>query len=611
MDRGTRGPCATRRSIPEGSWDSELGLAFTPDGDINDSDSDDKSGFDEEFDLELDDDWELDLGSKKGNDGDNDMESLAEIEEELRTFASDSAPLPEGELAELDEVDEDDPEALFDGNVAFDEYYRRGMDATDTDSFKRKEYTKGTETLIANTERMWERKTFIVPEILYDPSLLLSPHVFLLAILFRRHAFMLESLNDNPHMLSELHVHPSGNELPLSLKDEIKGRYIFRRCVKTSIGFSMSNQPISQGMMGGWVKRIGLLLGFERNTICYSLRYMAGNSLDQHGSISEALRNLVLDHAPSSDTFQKHYLNRNVCADLWAIHRAQEPQQELIAQATSHGSSRNSRRPIGLTRIQANALKNNPQYVRLTEQLSQVPKGPQWAEKRQKITNQRRALMGKLRDNEVKRIREEWTHKQAVEDIERQIQGNPGDFEPSAARVCPPMSTAQQQMFEALQAPLVNDLSAQFQRRTTAVLAVATYCRVEEPLNMSNQMWCKPAVRRPPPPPEIDSELNALDRARKLRNSVFGQVGQVRRCFVCVWKALTLSSSDENLPSLTPEFYNNNSLTRHFIRTHLDPMDDDAVADYPICVPVVRLNSKMHLRNHAETAHGLRSYFLK
>lgn len=68
------------------------------------------------------------------------------------------------------------------------------------------------------------------------------------------------------------------------MKEEIKGRHIFRRYEKTSAGLSMSlDKPISQGMMGGWVKRVGELLGFERNTICYNLRYMAGNNLDQKG----------------------------------------------------------------------------------------------------------------------------------------------------------------------------------------------------------------------------------------------------------------------------------------------------------------------------------------
>lgn len=36
-------------------------------------------------------------------------------------------------------------------------------------------------------------------------------------------------------------------------------------------------------------------------------------------NISAELQNLVMDHAPNSDTFQKSYLNHNVTFDLWAL----------------------------------------------------------------------------------------------------------------------------------------------------------------------------------------------------------------------------------------------------------------------------------------------------
>lgn len=100
--------------------------------------------------------------------------------------------------------------------------------------------------------------------------------------------------------------------------------------------------------MSGWVKRIGKLAEFKFPTKCYNLQYMAGNSIDRSGesaflspckphnwtpanvlylvNVSDALRNLVMDHALNSDTFQKHYLNRNVCMDIWAIARGGELQ---------------------------------------------------------------------------------------------------------------------------------------------------------------------------------------------------------------------------------------------------------------------------------------------
>lgn len=55
---------------------------------------------------------------------------------------------------------------------------------------------------------------------MYEPSLLLSPHVFLLAILYRHRAFKSERLNDNLGILYSLKLFPGENELRLALKPD-------------------------------------------------------------------------------------------------------------------------------------------------------------------------------------------------------------------------------------------------------------------------------------------------------------------------------------------------------------------------------------------------------
>jgi hypothetical protein len=72
-----------------------------------------------------------------------------------------------------------------------------------------------------------------------------------------------------------------------------------------------------------------------------------------------------MDHAPNSDTFRRHYLNRHVCADLWAIHRDRNPQKALLRQATSHGGSRDSRRSFTLSGDQIKSIKKDRQYQHL------------------------------------------------------------------------------------------------------------------------------------------------------------------------------------------------------------------------------------------------------
>lgn len=308
-----------------------------------------------------------------------------------------------------------------------------------------------------------------------------------------------------------------------------------------------------------------------------------------------------MDHAPNSDTFQKHYLNRNVCADLWAIARAQDPQQHLIKQVTSHGSSRDPRRPVSLTREQVQALHQHPRYAQLTDRLSSLRRG---AKEREKVSKERHALLEKLRKREMKRVREEWNQQQATDDINRQMQGQ--KFEPVHTRPMLEMNSSQREMFDALTAPLANttDLAAQSTRRNTAVAAVAKYCLVEEFAGMSNQMMM---LRDPSPPPELMSRLTPLEQAHAFKASVFGNVGSVSRCFVCIAKVLTLPPDSPSLASLARPFYNHNSLSRHFINVHLSPLSDEAMGHCPICLPLVSLDNKRHLQRHAEDIHGIRS----
>lgn len=61
-----------------------------------------------------------------------------------------------------------------------------------------------------------DMKTFIIPEVLYDPTLFPSPHVFLLAILFHHRIFRNERLNNNPSLLVRLQVpHKERQRIPL------------------------------------------------------------------------------------------------------------------------------------------------------------------------------------------------------------------------------------------------------------------------------------------------------------------------------------------------------------------------------------------------------------
>jgi len=129
-----------------------------------------------------------------------------------------------------------------------------------------------------------------VPEGIFHRSLLLSPHVFLLALLFRHNAFHQESGLASPEGIGKLNIHPGENELPLPLRSDLSDVYIFRKAVQTLTGYEISpNEPVTYAMMRGWIKAIGEILGIEYNVICYCLRYFTGNKLDQSRMFSPPL----------------------------------------------------------------------------------------------------------------------------------------------------------------------------------------------------------------------------------------------------------------------------------------------------------------------------------
>jgi hypothetical protein len=78
---------------------------------------------------------------------------------------------------------------------------------------------------------VWNRNTFPIPEIIFDPILVLSPHVFLLRMLFRIQAFKNISKDglvlNYPENLYNLSVLDGLGEQLLKLKDEILDYFVF------------------------------------------------------------------------------------------------------------------------------------------------------------------------------------------------------------------------------------------------------------------------------------------------------------------------------------------------------------------------------------------------
>ena len=128
------------------------------------------------------------------------------------------------------------------------------------------------------------RNTFPLPEIIFDPSLVLSPHVALLGLIFADKAFLAPSLT-SAERISELDILPGYEQLPLPLKPEMADIPVFRKSVRTPYGWEISpDQQLPYTTLLKWMKRLGVLTGFPQITRPYCLRYGAGNAFNQSGS---------------------------------------------------------------------------------------------------------------------------------------------------------------------------------------------------------------------------------------------------------------------------------------------------------------------------------------
>ncbi|KAB8212991.1 hypothetical protein BDV33DRAFT_210635, partial [Aspergillus novoparasiticus] len=119
-----------------------------------------------------------------------------------------------------------------------------------------------------------EPNTFPIPEIIFDPSLVLSPHVFLLGMLFRIKAFKSFSTNgpvlDCPENLYAVGVLGGLGQQELKLKDEILNQFVFCQAVCEADGFRIAlEEQLTDGFLRYRMRRGGEITGFEQVTKPY------------------------------------------------------------------------------------------------------------------------------------------------------------------------------------------------------------------------------------------------------------------------------------------------------------------------------------------------------
>lgn len=117
---------------------------------------------------------------------------------------------------------------------------------------------------------------------------MLSPHVFLLGLLFADRAFDRvdgEEVLVSASQLPQIRIREECNELKLQLDSAMDDVPIFRMSERTLNGIGISPaKPLPYSTLEPWVKKIGAITGIRQVTRPYSLRYGAGTALDSSGT---------------------------------------------------------------------------------------------------------------------------------------------------------------------------------------------------------------------------------------------------------------------------------------------------------------------------------------
>ncbi|KAJ5982414.1 hypothetical protein N7451_012514 [Penicillium sp. IBT 35674x] len=181
-----------------------------------------------------------------------------------------------------------------------------------------------------------DANTYILPEIIFDPSLVLSSHVFLLGLLFADRAFDRadgEEVLVSAKQLPRLQIRDQCNKLRLQLDPMMDDVPVLGMSERSLYGIGISPcNALPYSTIEPWVKRMGVITGIKQTTRPYSLRYGAGSALDSSASVSDSFAKLG-DASCRYSHFLKSYLSRRISKNLPAIIRGLDPEEHIMRAA--------------------------------------------------------------------------------------------------------------------------------------------------------------------------------------------------------------------------------------------------------------------------------------
>ncbi|OJD13528.1 hypothetical protein AJ78_06036 [Emergomyces pasteurianus Ep9510] len=372
---------------------------------------------------------------------------------------------------------------------------------------------------------------FKILEIIFDSTLVLSLHICLLTMLFHIEEFKSistsEPVLDCAEKLYSVKMLNDKRQQPLLLKNELLNKFVFCQTEPTFTGFKIClDQRMTSSMVSSRMRRAGEITGFEKVAHPYNLRYAGAKAFNNSKKVTEALQNIMLQHADIR-TFVKHY-QVDVDVDAQGIN-----------------------------------LKH-------------------------------------------------YKNEQPVIDLERQLAGKLVNIKV--------MDTFEHEVFMSLEHLMFVDcvltmpganLEAEYQQRINTINTGVAFCGVEEerPSRRPTQTRGRPAVDDDPCPPTKRQRCLVKNNTEILLHQAMKSVQakstaeqpqtcfQSRVCFLCVENP-SCALKDRIMKYTTVR-----SLTRHFLRRHINPSWPATEVECNVCEGKV-LPVKSALLSHAEKAHG-------
>jgi hypothetical protein len=312
--------------------------------------------------------------------------------------------------------------------------------------------------------------------------------------------------------------------------------------------------------------------------------------------VSDAQRNVIMAHA-SSRTFIKHYRPRRH-AEMQEIVCGLNPAEEFSRAVKRMSRWIDTRRPRYLTDAEKASVEKDPELqsaIRWQMELedrcarSDDPALRALLEQQERnVNNTRRRLQERRR----KEIRQEFSRKQAVIDIERQLTGGAVNDGPAREVLrkefaMPPEQILLVETFFTW--PTSDSLEDEWMRRNKAVAAGVKYCGFLEG---------GPLRGRPKRPAPDNEESIADPPAKKQKRPERPTVSVWEEKLGAVKKKATADKPSACFQCLK-EYSDVYGVKRHFKSSHLQ--------DRKCNFCDLSLQHEMHLRLHAEEVHRLRT----